>query len=143
MQNTAQTSDKEQPGSHPCEPVNDPNWLQLSSHAVQVVTSFAQLALLELNLTLHTIPKLLGVVMMSLFFAICTWLSFGITVAWGVYALTGTVFYGLLVFFALQLMALITCIVMKKKFSHSIGLPHTREQWQSLKGSLHEAFGTH
>ena len=125
------------------EPVNDPNWFQLSSETAKVAGAFAQLFALELNQAVRSVPKMIGVVLMSLFFAVCAWLSLSAFAAWSVYSLTHSSLLGMAALFVMQLLALFVCGYQVSTYKKRISLPHTRAHWQQLKGGISEAFQTH
>lgn len=117
---------------------NDLSWLQLSKDAAALVQGFCQLAVLELALTLKTIPKALATGLTAVFFLIWAWLSICVVAGWAAYLLSGWSILVPITFFAMQLLGITVCVIQLKKAKKRMGLPHTRKQWQELKGALHE-----
>ncbi len=116
---------------------NDQSWLQLSKDAAALVQGFCQLAVLELALTLKTIPKALATGVTAVFFLVWAWLSMCVVAGWAAYLLSGWSILAPITFFAMQLLGIAVCVIQLKKAKTQMGLPHTRKQWQELKGALH------
>lgn len=143
MQNSKGSDSSTHTDSLANEPVNDPNWFQLSSETAKVAGAFAQLFAMEFNQALRSIPKMIGVALIAVFFTVCTWLSLSVLAAWSVYSLSHSPLLALAALFALQILALIACAVSINTYKKRISLPHTRAHWQQLKGGISEAFTTH
>ncbi len=112
------------------------NWLALGTESISVLSSFGQLALLELALALKGMPKLLWSAIFSAFFVVCFWLSASATLAWWLSDWMNTPLAGLLGFTALQLSGLVICQLVKRHLLHRLTLPETRRQWQHLKSAF-------
>lgn len=110
--------------------------LQLGSQIIDCALGVADLARAEAQLAIHSLPRLLMLWLITMPILLLTWCSFSVLVAWCVYELSAIVSVGLLVFFLMQLLLLLTCHWLYKKYRTRMTLPNTRAHIHAFIGML-------
>lgn len=113
--------------------------LQLGQHFVGVIGGIVDLARVEAELAIRTFPKVLMLWLLMMPIMLLAWCAFSALIAWSVYAASGEVGAGMLAFFALQVLLLLTCRWLYVKYQKCMTLPYTRAQIDSfVRRAQHE-----
>jgi hypothetical protein len=115
-------------------PRGEPEWLHLLQLSADVGADLGQLALLEVRLALTSLSRMLLLAIAFLPLALLAWLGLSGLPAVLCYEYSGSVTLGLLVFLALQLLALWALCASWMRYRRTLGLPRTRRQLQSVSG---------
>lgn len=127
----------------------DSNWqhdldqtIQLGQQFVSVIGGIIDLARVEAELAIRTFPKVLMLWLLMMPIILLTWCAFSALIAWAVYAASGEVGAGMLVFFVLQALLLLTCRWLYTRYRKTMTLPYTREHIDRLvRRAQHEFNG--
>lgn len=90
----------------------------------------------ELSLAHAAWPRMLELVVVLVGLGLSLWLSTLALVAWGLYALTGSIGWALLALIVVQVIALWVARIALKRTAHHMSLPETRSEVREL---LHRA----
>jgi uncharacterized membrane protein YqjE len=116
--------------------------IQLGQHFVGVIGGIVDLARVETELAIRTFPKVLMLWLLMMPIMLLAWCAFSALIAWSVYAVSGEVGAGMLAFFVLQVLLLLTCRWLYVKYRKYMTLPYTRAQIDSLvRRAQHEFNG--
>jgi uncharacterized membrane protein YqjE len=130
------TNGKQDPEQH-ATPGADPGvWDEL--HRAQQLASqisswggnLFQLAWLELQLALQSLPKMLGLLLALVPIGGLVWITLCMLLAWFAYDLTQHVAVGLGTLFGLQLLLMLLCMWQIKRLRARSSFKETRQQWQ-------------
>lgn len=94
--------------------------------------ALSRLAGAELQLALGDLKRLLAVGVLVIPVSVFAWLGVSVLIGWWCYVLSGSVSLGLLGFIGAQGLIMALAVVMLRRFSASIRLPHTRAQMQAI-----------
>lgn len=113
--------------------------LQLGDQFVGFAMGVIDLARVEALLAIRTLPKLLILWLLMMPIMLLTWCAFSALAAWAMYAASDEVGLGMLMFFMLQVLLLLTCRWLFVKYRMRITLPYTRAQIDSfMRSTSHE-----
>ncbi len=104
------------------------NTLQLGAQLIHCAVGVADLAKAELQLAIHSLPRLLMLWLITMPILLITWCSFSVLIAWCVYELSNIGVLGFLVFFLMQLFLLLVCNSLYRKYRTRMMLPNTSAQ---------------
>lgn len=104
------------------------NTLQLGTHIIDCAVGVADLARVEVQLAIHSLPRLVMLWLITMPILLLTWCSFSVLIAWCVWELTGVNAVAFLVFFLLQLLLLLTCHLLYRQYCMRMTLPNTVAQ---------------
>jgi hypothetical protein len=122
------------PGAAQQPPRGEPEWLRLLQLSADVGADLGQLAVLELRLALASLGRMLLLAIAFLPLALLAWLGMSGLPAVLCYEFSGSLALGLLVFLALQLLALWALVTAWARYRKTLALPRTRRQLQSFSG---------
>lgn len=94
--------------------------------------ALSRLAGAELQLALGDLKRLLAIGVLVIPISAFAWLGISVLVGWWCYVASGSVSLGLVGFIAVQGLVMAAAMMMLRRFSASIRLPHTRAQWRAL-----------
>jgi hypothetical protein len=128
-------------------PNNSPNWmadieqtLQLGEQFAGAVGGIVDLARMEALLAVRALPKLLMLWLLIMPILLLTWCAFSALMAWAVFEASGEVGLGMLTFFLLQIVLLLTCRLLYVKYRTRMTLPYTRAQIVDFVRSTQDGF---
>lgn len=99
---------------------------------VAMLGALSRLAGAELQLALGDLKRLLAIGVLVIPVSVFAWLGVSALIGWWCYVASGSVSVGLLGFIASQGLVMAAAMIMLRRFSASIRLPHTRAQWRAL-----------
>jgi uncharacterized membrane protein YqjE len=114
--------------------------IALGEQFVGVIGGIADLARIEAALAVRTAPKVLMLWLLMMPIILLTWCAFSALVAWSAYVLTAEVGLGLLAFFLLQVLLLLTCRWWYAKYRRYMTLPYTRARIENFMRSVRHEF---
>lgn len=113
--------------------------LKLGEQLMDFAGGVMDLARAEALLAVSSLPKLLMLWLIMMPIILLTWCSFSVLIAWGAVALSGESGVGVLTFFLLQVLLLLTCRLLFVKYRRRMTFPHTRAQIDSfIQGAKNE-----
>lgn len=113
--------------------------LKLGEQLMDFAGGVMDLAHAEALLAVSSLPKLLMLWLIMMPIILLTWCSFSVLIAWGAVALSGELGAGVLTFFLLQVLLLLTCRLLFVKYRRRMTFPHTRAQIDSfIQGAKNE-----
>lgn len=128
-------------------PNNSPSWMTDIEQTLQLGEQFAvaaggivDLARVEALLALRALPKLLMLWLLIMPIILLTWCAFSALMAWGVFEASAEVGLGMLTFFLLQIVLLLTCRLLYVKYRTRMTLPYTRAQIDDFVRSVQDGF---
>ncbi|SIS42304.1 hypothetical protein [Neptunomonas antarctica] len=105
------------------------SWLQ---QATATGSDIFQLLQLELRLAISDSPRLFALALLFIPMLMLTWIGFSTLLAWLVYLINTSVTQGLLAFFIIQFLGLVSIIMGLKHYKKSLTLPLTRQHIRQL-----------
>jgi hypothetical protein len=128
-------------------PNNATNWMTDIEQTIQLGEQFAgafggivDLARMEALLAIRALPKLLMLWLLIMPIILLTWCAFSALMAWAVFEASGEVGLGMLTFFLLQIVLLLTCRLLYVKYRTRMTLPYTRAQIVDFVRSTQDGF---
>jgi hypothetical protein len=128
-------------------PNSSANWvtdieqtLQLGEQFAGAVGGIVDLARIETLLAFRTLRKLLMLWLLIMPIILLTWCAFSALLAWAVFEASGEVGLGMLTFFLLQIVLLLTCRLLYVKYRTRMTLPYTRAQIVDFVRSAQDGF---
>lgn len=110
----------------------------LGTEALNVLAGLSGLALLEVKLATQSLPKYLTMLFIRILLLICIWVSISVCLMWSIYIWTDSVFFGLIVMTAQQIIGFIVCDSIRAMHRRRLTLPNTRHQIQQFGGKINE-----
>lgn len=108
------------------------NTLSLGQQIIDCALGLADLARAELQLAIHSLPRLLMLWLITMPILLMTWCSFSVLIAWCIYDFSKVAVMGFLVFFLMQLFLLLMCNWLYRKYRARMMLPNTSAQIRDL-----------
>jgi len=105
-------------------------WLE---HAALAGGDLVRLAALELRLAAADSGKLVGLALAMVPLLLLAWIGLSVLLGWLVFAWSGSVAWGIVMFIIVQLAALGIMAINCKKYSKSLSFPATSRQLKTLK----------
>ncbi|WGK61151.1 hypothetical protein QAO71_13985 [Halopseudomonas sp. SMJS2] len=105
-------------------------WLE---HAALAGGDLVRLAALELRLAAADSGKLVGLALAMVPLLLLAWIGLSVLLGWLVFAWSGSVAWGIVMFIIVQLVALGIMAINCKKYSKSLSFPATSRQLKTLK----------
>ncbi len=105
-------------------------WLE---HAALAGGDLVRLAALELRLAAADSGKLVGLALAMVPLLLLAWIGLSVLLGWLVFAWSGSVDWGIVMFIIVQLAALGIMAINCKKYSKSLSFPATSRQLKTLK----------
>ncbi|MBN7796537.1 hypothetical protein [Parahaliea mediterranea] len=109
-------------------------WLQLLQLTADTGSDLGQLLVLELRLALASLGRMLLLALAFLPLLLLAWLGLTLLPAVLLYQHSGSPALGVLLFLAIQLMALGGIAMAWLRYRKGLGLPRTRRQWRAFTG---------
>lgn len=114
--------------------------LQLGEQFVGFIGGVVDLARVEALLAIRTLPKLIMLWLLIMPIMLLTWCAFSALMAWSVFAASGQVGLGMLMFFLQQVLLLLICRWLFVKYRTRMTLPYTRVQIDNFVRSIQDGF---
>jgi uncharacterized membrane protein YqjE len=112
----------------------DSEWLQALQLGADVSTDLGRLAALELRLALANLSRMLLLALAFLPLLLLSWLGLSLLLAVLCYQQTASASLGVLVFLAIQLLALWALCAAWVRYRRTLSLPRTRRQLRLFTG---------
>lgn len=109
-------------------------WLQLLQLTADTGSDLGHLLVLELRLALASLGRMLLLALAFLPLLLLAWLGLTLLPAVLVYQHSGSPALGVLLFLAIQLLAMGGVVAAWLRYRKSLALPNTRRQWRALAG---------
>lgn len=97
-----------------------------------LVAAVLRLGLAEMSLARADLGRLMVVAVLLVPLAVLTWLALGVLAAWLVFEMAGSALAGIAAFAAIQVITLLLLLNKVKTYRHSLSLPATRAQIQTI-----------
>jgi uncharacterized membrane protein YqjE len=116
--------------------------LQLGEQFAAFIGGVVDLARVEILLAIRTLPKLMMLWLLIMPIMLLTWCAFSALMAWSVFAASGQVGLGILVFFLQQVLLLLICRWLFVRYRTRMTLPYTRAQIDNFVRSTQDGFNS-
>lgn len=114
----------------------------LGEQFVGVLGGMVELARMEAQLAVRTLPKLMMLWLLIMPVMLLVWCSFSVLAAWSVYAASEQTGLGLLTFFLLQVILLLICRWAFVAYKARMSFPYTRAQVVDFMRSVKDEINT-